>query len=62
MLTHTNLWKKLLAFPLAICGVLSLPALTHAQAAPTLQIRFRLAQAAAAQQVVDDGSHRVGCG
>src|SRR5579862_77148 len=34
MLTQTKIWKRILALPLAICGVLSLPALGRAQAAP----------------------------
>src|SRR3984885_16140362 len=34
MLTHSNLWKKLLAFSLALCGVFSLPVLAQAQDAP----------------------------
>ena len=31
---HSNLQRKFLAIPLAICSVLALPALSHAQAAP----------------------------
>ena len=34
MLTHSKLWKMALAFPLAICAVLSLPSLGRAQDAP----------------------------
>ncbi len=34
MLTQSKLWKKVLAIPLAFCGVLALPALSQAQAVP----------------------------